>query len=286
MSEAQLYSIRRLSPYQGTVQVMNVPGFRAMSVDGITWRVQILDQRSRLASYGIWRADGSGNVIDTGRTHALIEALTNQPGLPFPLVDTLELWLLDAEEKLPLAILNSTLAHRTPTRVIEVNWRASLNGGNDFVAPSLTRTDSEAKPHAGYISHSEVLNRCVRQAAGVRMRAQWFRREPDGSGTGLNGLRIDGLRDRKLAAGAFPELLLREDWSESSANDLVGDYHRWLAPNLLTHDNLSRPTRERLERAACKQPEKLYPLRRLLPEVINQDLVKIALVEAVIRGSA
>jgi hypothetical protein len=42
-------------------------------------------------------------------------------------------------------------------------------------------------------------------------------------------------------------------------------------------------TRARLERAACRQAEKLYAVRALLPEVIDTDLVKTAFVEAVIR---
>ncbi|HLD13175.1 MAG TPA: hypothetical protein VJB18_00485, partial [Burkholderiales bacterium] len=59
-SDVRYYSLRRLSPYQGTVQVVELPGFRAMSADGITWTVQMPNEGSRFATHALWRADGSG----------------------------------------------------------------------------------------------------------------------------------------------------------------------------------------------------------------------------------
>ena len=58
------------------------------------------------------------------------------------------------------------------------------------------------------------------------------------------------------------------------------------APKLLTHGNLTRATRDRLERAACRQAEALYRVRHLLPEVVNPDILQVAMVEAVIRRSS
>jgi hypothetical protein len=117
-------------------------------------------------------------------------------------------------------------------------------------------------------------------------RAQWFRRESDGSGTGLHGNRLISAHvGRRLDHDAFPELLLRENWEVEPERMLVGDYHDWQAPHLLTHTTLTRPTRERLERAACRQAEKLYRVRHFLPEIINRDLLNVAFVEAVIRRS-
>ena len=66
----------------------------------------------------------------------------------------------------------------------------------------------------------------------------------------------------------------------------IRDYHDWQAPLLLTHDNLPRATRDRLERAACRQAEKLYRVRHLLPQMLNPDLLKVAMVEAVMRRAA
>ena len=74
-------------------------------------------------------------------------------------------------------------------------------------------------------------------------------------------------------------------WEAETEQKLVSDYHDWQAPHLLTHTTLTRPTRERLERAACRQAEKLYKVRHFLPEIINRDLLNVAFVEAVIRRS-
>ncbi len=285
MSQTRYYSMRRLSPYQGTVQVAEMPGFRAISSDGLTWRVQFLNQRSRFTSQAVWRADGSGNLIETRHTGELIQALQNHPPLPFPPADNLELWLLDAKQRRPLAILASTLGHITPPRAINAVWLAALAGDDAFTAPSLS-TDGRGRTSTSHIAHHEILNRCVQKAAGPLDRAQWFRRAGDGSGTGLHGNRLDAAQvGRKLQRDAFPELLLREEWEDEREKNLVRDYHDWQAPRLLTHRDLSHSTRDRLEHAACRQAEKLYPLRHVLPEIVNRDLLNVAFVEAVIRRS-
>ena len=282
MSGVRYYSMRHLSPYQGTVQVAEMPGFRAMSADGITWRVQFLNQPSRFSSYAVWRADGSGNLIETERTRSFIETMQRHPSLPFPLADELELWLLDSKEQKPLAILASTLGHIHPPRDMNTTWQAGLAGDDSFVAPSL----ADGAP-VSHIPHHDVLNRCVQKAAGPLERAQWFRRDHEGNGVGLNGCRIDPTQvGRELTQDKFPELLLRSDWERDEESRLVQDYHDWHAPNLLTHSDLKRGTRDRLERIACRQAEKLYKVRHLLPEIVNPDLLNVAFVEAVIRRSA
>lgn len=285
MSETRYYSMRRLSPYQGTVQVAETPGFRAITSDGMTWRVQFLNQRSRLASHAVWRADGGGDLAETEQTRAFIAAMQNHPPFPFPPADNVELWLLDAKQHRPLAILASTLERITPPRSMDAVWRAALAGDDSFMAPSLSSgAAGEAVTH---IPHREVLNRCVQKAAGPLERAQWFRRAPDGGGTGLHGNRLDPAQiGRRLERHAFPELLLREDWEDEREKNLVRDYHDWQAPNLLTHRDLARATRDRLERVACRQAEKLYKVRHFLPEIVNTDLLNVAFVEAVIRRSA
>ncbi|MHB8534253.1 MAG: hypothetical protein ACYDBW_02270 [Sulfuricaulis sp.] len=285
MSQIRYYSMRRLAPYQGTVQVTEMPGFRAISSDAVTWRVQFLNQRSRFISHAVWRADGSGNLIETHRTGELIEALQNHPPFPFPPADNLELWLLDAKQHRPLAIVASTLGHITPPRAMNTLWQSAFADDDGFTAPSLSM-GAGAEASTSHIPHQEILIRCVQKAAGPLDRMQWFRRERDGSGAGLHGNRLDGAHvGRKLEPDDFPELLLRETWENEREKNLVHDYHDWQAPRLLTHRDLSRATRDRLERAACRQAGKLYPLRHVLPEIINRDLLNVAFVEAVIRRS-
>lgn len=286
MAEVRYYSVRLLAPYRGTIQVVDLPGFRALSADGETWRVQVLGRGARFSSQGVWRADGSGSFIETERTRACIEALRVRPPLPFPLADSLELWLLDARHRLPLALLGSTLPERSPPPVTKIAWQAAFAEEHDFIAPSLERgalRDARLLP----MPHREVLARCIQKEAGVTPRAQWFRRLPDGGGTGLAGCRLDpALVGRQLAPEDFPELLVREHWENEREAQLVRDYHDWQSPRLLTHTTLRRATRDRLERAACSYPERLYAVRQLLPEILNPDLVKVALVEACLRRSA
>jgi hypothetical protein len=150
---------------------------------------------------------------------------------------------------------------------------------------SATEQAAAARPaEHPFIPHQEILNRCVRKAASARPRAQWFRREATGNGLGAGGHGIESeLIGRQIEAAWFPELLVRDEWDSELELGLVRDYHDWLAPALLTHGNIRRTTRERLERAACAQAEKLYRVRHLLPQVINNDLVEVALVEAMLR---
>lgn len=282
MMSARYYSLRRLSPYQGTVQVVECPGFRAMSADGLRWRVQFLNQRTRFSSYGVWRADGRGSLIETERTRPIIAALREPPPLPFPLADQLELWLLDAAERMPFALLGSTLPERTPAQATVLQWRAALAGDDSFRARSLNSDDA-----ISHMPHRSVLERCVQRAAGPRPQAQWFRRRDDGSGEvfeqqGHGGTAVD----RCLGKEAFPELLLRTAWDSQQERHLVQDYHEWHAASLLTHTGLPRATRAALERAACRQAAKLFRVRHLLPEVVEDELVEVAMVEAVIRQSA
>jgi len=286
MNQARYYSIRRFPPYQGTAQVVETPDFRAITTDGISWRVQFLNQRSRLSNNAVWRADDAVETVTDGRAKNFTEVMRKHPPFPFPPADNLELWLLDASVRNPLAILASTLDRGSTPRVGDTVWRAALEGDDSFTAPSLSSSPDGQVPMTP-IPHSEVLNRCVQKAAGPLDRAQWFRRESDGSGTGLHGSRIDPEQiGRKLDRDAFPELLLREAWEDAREKNLVDDYHDWQAPNLLTHLNIKRDTRHRLELAACRQAEKLYRLRHFLPEIVNTDKMNVAFVEAVIRGSA
>jgi hypothetical protein len=282
MMAPRYYSLRRLSPYQGTVQVAECPGFRAMSADGTRWRVQFLNQRTRLSSYGVWRADGHGSLIETERTQPIISALRDRPTLPFALADRLELWLLDARDRLPLALLASTLSGRSTPAVTVPRWRAALAGDDGFHSPSLGGVERESP-----IPHCAVLDRCVQRAAGPRPQAQWFQRGADGAGVGLPTSGLDAaLANRGLGRVQFPELLLRSHWSGEREAELVRDYHEWHAASLLTHTDLDRGTRIALEQAACRQASKLFRVRYLLPEVVNEEMLRVAMVEAVIRQSA
>lgn len=293
MSDSRYYSLRRLNPYQGTVQVVEAPGFRAMSPDGLTWQVQILNRvapgapgRTRFSSYGVWRADGSGDFEETGQTRPFLSVMRAHPRLPFPLADRMELWLLDARDRRPLALLAATFPDSTLPRTVETRWRATLTAETGFESSGFAVQQAVgATPDSG-APHGEVLTKLVREAAGPTPCAQWFRRAGDGSATGHGGDQLPPeLEGRRLPREHFPDLLVREDWPDDTRADLVRDYHVWHAPSLLTHDYLAPATRLRLEAGACRQAEKLYRLRYVLPEAIDPDRLKVAMVEAVIRSA-
>lgn len=279
------YSLRQWAPYQGTVQVVEIPGFRAVSQDGLRWQIQARNEGIRFFTYGTWCADGSGNLIATDRTQDLVDALKNHPPLPFPAIDTLELWLLDQKQHLPLALLRSMPDTRRPFVTGLLRWQSALPQGPEFVSGSiLSRIDGDDQQH---VPHHQILERCISAEAGAFPAAQWFRRQDDGSGMGLGASNLpEDVSERILPAEAFPELLVRDQWDEEIFSELVADYHSWKAPELLTHPMLSTTIRDRLEHQACQSAQRMYRLRSVLPSIINRDLVNAAFVEGMLRQTA
>lgn len=275
--------MRQLSPYQGTIQVAQRNGSRAMSVDGVDWQTQIKRKGARFSTRGIWRSDGGGDLEEDELTESFIQDLKNAPELPFPFADKLELWLLDSQSQMPMALVTSTLDRETAPRINDVHWQATLADDYSFVAPSLGRASAALSTT---LTHRDLLQRCVQAAAGSRPRAQWFRRDEQGGGSGFNGCRIDdSLEGRQLTAQQFPELLLRVQWPHDEETALVRDYHAWHSPWLLTHSDISDETRDWLEHAACNHPQQLFRARKLLPKVINKEMLKKAWVAMAIRQS-
>lgn len=286
--DPRYYSIRLLGPYHGTAQVVEMSGFRALSIDGHCWRLQIKQQGSRYAFHGVWYHNKKGSLIETAQTETYFSAMREMPALPFPLADFMELWMLDGKHQLPLALLSSRVSTENPPRIEEVSWRAAYPDDHEFIAPSLL-IDLPDEDSQSIFPHNEVLHRCIHARADALRRAQWFSRNmEDGSGRGYGGCNIDvGLEGRTLDSYQFPELLVSEiGWDTDREAGLVLDYHHWQAPNLLTHNTVSPETRSRLEKHACRQAGKLYQIRQLLPEIINKEMVDTALVEAVIIRSA
>jgi hypothetical protein len=294
-----------LSPFQGTLQVIEVPGARALSTDGVSWQVQLLGEAGiinwlggdevswRYFVYGYWSAThGLARVpvhpcldlqADDPALTALLDLLEEEPPAPFPPADNLELWLLDQAGQLPLALLQSAKGDAPPPEIWDAVWHPNLHGDTSFVAPSLTGPTASRNPWP----HRDLLSRLVNRAVGPVPRAQWFLRDRSGNGRGLGGLRINqALHGRHLSSPAFPELLLREQWEQQADAELVRDFLDWQAPLLLTLAGLGTATRDRLERAACRRPMVLFKVRHLLPEVLNRELIQVPLVEAALTAAA
>ncbi len=313
MERPAYFSLRRLSPFRGTIQVVEVSEARAFSLDGLGWTIQLLSQRPiretvwgnigpvkserRYFTFGRRSDEGKlvrvpidpslGDQSGHAALDPLLIAIDTRPELPFSAVDHLELWLLDRKEGLPLALLQSTRDTDIPAIAPPAKWLALPFDEGSFHSPGLMVHAPDDKTTHDRRQHRAVLERLVAGRAGQPARLQWFQRDADGRGEAVTGENLDRIQEeRKLGREAFPELLLRDEWSAARDSALVHDYLEWQAPLLLTLPSLARDTRERLEKAARRRATVLYQYRRLIPEVVNWDVVKPALVEAVIRLTA
>jgi hypothetical protein len=299
---ARYYGLRRVNPFLGTLQVVEMPEARGLSPNGSRWQIELLSQAAvrqplwadigpasaerRFFTYGVWsRQTGMRRLpvnpmLGDQSSHPglgpLLEALDNMPALPFPAVDHLELWLLDRGDR-PLALVAAMKGEAPPSLPYPPAWRPVPAGEGPVPRPG-----DEPEPPA-----FDGVERLVSAEAGSPAKAQWFRRLEDGSGTGLEGFRLGaGLEGRELPREDFPELLVREAWPLPAERALVATLVAWQAPLLLTLAGLTATTRARLEPLAARRTLALYRQRRLIPEVIDRRLIDAALVEAVIRSTA
>lgn len=296
------YAIRRLSPFQGSLQVIEAQDAQASSGNGIDWRIQVRaptpsyqdggrngDQQVIL--FGFWSSEGgfhrvplpplvSSSQVEIAAQPIIDVLLEQTRKVPFPLCDRCELWLLDGATSAPLVLV---AAGRDPQRLPPVRhpeWQPTLLSDHSFTRTGSNPTDTP--PYAP----REAMADLVRRAAGQNPAAQWFERRDDGSGRAIAGVHCDDkLNGRILAKVEFPELLIREEWPDAEAQQLLNDYIEWQAPFLLTLPDISSLTRKRLEQLAFKQPFKVEGQHKLWPEVIDQARLRAVLIEAQMRRS-
>jgi len=84
----------------------------------------------------------------------------------------------------------------------------------------------------------------------------------------------------------FPQATVRECWGDRDVESLVAQWGAWLAPRLLTLQELDDQTRARLESAACGRPLLVEDLYRLYPRIIDRETVNSARFEARLRQAA
>ena len=276
---AKYYSQRQLSPYRGMLHVVDVGHALAYTVDGEHWRARLRNREGRLWPVGGWLdAAQRFSPVDSA---ALMEAVNVRPRLPFPQADRVELWLLDKMAGRPLALLQTRTSVSAAEAPPDAVWWPVATGDMDFHAECLRTVDAAGLHGACPVPHREVLAGYVNDAARPHPAAQWFLRTADGSGQGLSGLRLaHGFQERMLAKEAFPEMLISEQLTHATARALAREYHEWHAAALLTHLDLCAATRHRLEAAACRRPERLLEMFRLIPEFIDRARLEVALVQA------
>lgn len=308
-NELQHYSIRRLSPFRGTLHILETQNAQAYTDDGLLWRIQIrvvlprqswgsLDQAlaRRVVIVGEWTAQSGltriplNPLLDQHEVESTISYILAglekyHEQLPFPLSDIFEFWLLDSKQSMPLALLTSSRDEDYLTKPSSLRWKAAEISDHSFT--SRTMLESTRPEYEKLQNHFEVINSQVRKMAGSTGCGQWFKRGPDGSGIGLHGEHLQKtLVGRSLSAEAFPELLIRKTGDDPLATAMLKEYIEWLAPRLLTLLNLQEKTRRYLEELAFKQALEVYKYYRLYPEVFNETGLNAVLVEAQLRRSA
>ena len=296
------FSLRRLNPFNGTLQVYTTENARALSSNGLKWEIQILSERpqglwanipfagQQFYTFGIWsRAEDLRQVPlnPLFNTRGMLEAarqiierlLPALDQLPFPMTDRYELWLLDEESGLPVALLNSARnREELPAKDVK-RWIAAASGDFRFVSARLSKQGLPTNDGYNPRVHASVLEALVRRRGGQNHRHGWFFRQPDGAGMPLEQ------QNPEPAPSCFPELPLTLEWETRDDQALIMDYLEWKAPQLLLLPGLSPPMRERLERLAVKDAVQIERLWRLYPEIHNKRLLNTARVEARIRNS-
>jgi hypothetical protein len=271
------YGLRRLNPYRGVVQVVDVGEAMAHSHDGHTWHLRADDGYGLVRPVGVWE-EGKGLRLGHPAAAAdIVAVLETRPALPFPILDTWELWLLDRESGLPLAIIDAVQEGQTRAESRESRWYPFVSSYTGFRAASLSRHEGSGANN----DHRELLAHTVNDMARPHAMTQWFKRGPSGLGEGGGGARLSHeWRHRQLPAEAFPELLVREKWNSRLEQSIIDDYHAWLAPLLLLWPRLTLETRSRLEALAYDKPQWLARVYRLLPQVMDPARLNAALVAA------
>lgn len=283
------YAVRRLNPFTGVAQLVASKEARAISLDGEHWEIQVMAEvpndcwgslsdkhrESRYFRFGIWsgttglRKVPINPIMDIG---AMLEAAAPITGelqqiedqVPFPLADTLELWLLDQEDN-PLALLATALPGEDLAPLKQHRWcAASLNdrslGGKSPVA-----------------DHLEAL---IQQRSKGSVR--WFHRAEPGSG---RGVRLDDCGDAEIAGDHFPRLPIRSHWEEADEQALIDIWIRRLSPKILCLPYLDTATRTAIESLAHEFAVEVASVWRMYPPSVDVEFINSARIEARLRGS-
>lgn len=252
MKGVRCHAVRRLSPFLGVTQVIELPAARALTTDGLNWELQMRVERAAgwgslnggrsvagFCRYGAWSAEEGLACFPpppqldragASRCAAELIDLIAAAQLPFALSDTLECWLLDAVSGKPCALLHSQSGHAPLPERPSRRWCASVG---EVVGIAQTRLSA--------------MERQVSQA--VMPGPVWIERQADGSGRSISG------SSATFSPADFPELLLAiEDES----------FIAWRAPRLLMLP-LSAERRSVLEALASAQPGEVDRFWRLYP---------------------
>jgi hypothetical protein len=302
--EASCYAVRRVNPFLGVTQVVELDIGRALSTDGINWEIQLAVERPvawgslnrhrserQYCRYAIWsNQEGFARfpvqpALDRRAMGEAAQTLVDSVGarrsmLPFPLTDCFEVWLLDGTNQAPVALLaTATGKHLIPSRP-PAAWSAAPADQEGFSSGSLIANASPQETGFRPRHHLDCIERLIARRAGSARRTKCFERGDHGAGPDAIAFPTVSLHQADL-----PELSLAENWNRAEDTNAIGDYLAWLAPRLLTLP-LAPGTRARMERAAASNPALVERLFRLYPAIADQDLINRIRVEARLMNAA
>ena len=266
---------RIMAPFQGVLQIIRVGAGEAESVDGVNWVLYAAHPdilaHSGLSEvrFGTWsagqglrramvRGTAAGGLIERIGQPLIgaLQAFADQA--PFPLHDRLEYWLLDADTREPLVLIDSLLPDEALPPAEPTNWLPGKAAHDEF---------------AGL----EALQGMITERAGRRPEAAWFERDAAGGGRDADGA--------SYPATHFPRLLLTTQWPERRQRRLASAFIDWWAPALLQLQHLDDAERGMLERAAARRAPALARLFRLYPKIMDEGLIRVARVQARMQAS-
>jgi hypothetical protein len=278
---AKLYSKRVLLPFVGVVQVADLGRVRALSLDGINWTVRYQHQENDQTRRGLFNYDPRVNIallltieqhqlhyrairtdldpeqseIDSQRLFEIIQSAR----IPFEATDHYEYWLLDGKDESPLALLQSCVDEaEMDSYTPHPAWRA-IPAAELAVPDPVAQDEGFYQPPVNY-----RLQQLVETQAGNKARGAWFKRSNTDSDN-------------------FPPCLIKQEWDDAECQRLCDLYLQRLAPRLLMLAGLPGKVRQRLEIAASQHAIEVDSFYRLYPEVIDDDVLEAARVEARLR---
>ena len=299
----RIYAQRLLNPFRGVMNIIECQGAEAVTTDGKHWDIYVRDtglvadiadshkvQTSDIR-YGSWSQNGGlkrGAIYPSDDFKVLEHRgalvyeylLKHHNDVPFPIEDSMELWLLD-RDGLPLGLLDSAVSEADIDLDRPIDWRAGRECRRHFQTPSLQNLPERTQ---AAISAGEYLTQHINQRAGEPPRVQWFRREPDGSGVGLSGINLPAeLEGRRLPRSVFPVYFLREDGDSEMHRQLIQDFLAWQAPHLLLLQDLDTAARRRFEALATSRALSVNQQYRLYPLIVDEAAITATRVEATLR---
>lgn len=260
------FSQKLTPPYSGQIQIAESDTYRALTLDGQSWEVQYVNRThvrvGTLSKEDIKLRSSSNEQIsdDTAdpKLGELLDFLADVQ-LPFTARDCYEYWLLDKQDKAPLALIFSCHSeeqmNKFPTRE---EWTALPDA-----VMHVEKTEIEIERGQPPVNYR--LESLISERAGTQKVAKWF--------------------DRRVSHDVpFPPYLVREDSDDTEYEALCKRYLERQAPRLLMLQSLTETERDRLEHCCAGQATEVARLCGLYPLIINQDLINALRVEARLRS--